>query len=552
MQQSCLKNSNNKTVCSLQYDKYSSCITPTYIAIISLVTMVFTLLPLIFLTTWHVGLTLFLVILIPISFNQLYLVGLCVRYLFFIPHYYQKKACEPNDKIKGVVAVLPTRNEPFDVAKMTFGDLWKQKWEGIIEIIVVDNSDENHEDYQRWKEYVESYPSGGNNKRATFLHRDPAIPGYKPYNIDIALDYAKKQCEWAEIFLFIDVDSTLQTTAVQCAAQAFNDDKDLGFCQFLTVSTNYTFNLQTSSLAIRQSVERFILGMRSFGGFCLFYGHNGFFRKDVLDAIGIWTEDFNNAPILTEDISATVKAYIAGYKGKTIFQKAGEWVPASLDDLYGQWERWAYGAFQVIGKHGKNIIKSRNAMTRCQFFDMLQVFLFFVSRALIPLIVAWGLINKSIYGTIVLFGSIVVSIAFNLKYVVNNHSQYKNRKFNIIGSMLISTFVLSSLIDWIIFIASLKFILGMRQGWHPTGKGQIVLKGFVKQKILRRLIPITLSAIGIWYLLEGISNATDLILILPQTIFCFSLLLAHILFWATTRKKNDSIVGTRIDDLINA
>ncbi|MCY4043810.1 MAG: glycosyltransferase family 2 protein [Cellvibrionales bacterium] len=84
-----------------------------------------------------------------------------------------------------VSVIICSRNEPFDVCKMTIDSAFNLDYpEDKIEYIVVDNSGNHHTDLTKWRQYVDKAQPSLN---ALFVHREGA-GGYKAKNMQIGID----------------------------------------------------------------------------------------------------------------------------------------------------------------------------------------------------------------------------------------------------------------------------------------------------------------------------------------------------------------------------
>ena len=144
----------------------------------------------------------------------------------------------------GCSIVLATRNEPFDVCKMTFDSAYALDYPSDLrEIIIVDNSDLTHHDFAKWRDYVNNHNMVDGIK-CVFIHRE-GTDGYKPRNLDIAVQNTN-----FEYVLFLDADSTLPANTLKVGMHEFIKDKRVGFVSFLIESTNYHMNLVTKVTSI--------------------------------------------------------------------------------------------------------------------------------------------------------------------------------------------------------------------------------------------------------------------------------------------------------------
>ena len=333
----------------------------TTLVVVFILSMVF----MAFFTFQMQGIPIYLKILIgvPILFliwNKMYQTLYDLKLLFFFNEKYDSHKKFPLDKEYPTVAfIIPSYREPFEVAKMTFDSAVNTSYKGRKEIIVVDNSkDVTTSDFIRLKNYVEefnaSHPAANIDATFVYNHRQDTL---KPGNLDLAEQYIKE----GEYVIILDVDSTLPVgeNLLEKAVTEFILDSKLGFIQFRMKATNHHFNNLTQSVAASQDLHRLRLTSRSYGGYKIFEGHNGIWRRTLLNRIGAWTTYYKGNIMITEDAMKSAQVYAKGYYGKSLNIKTGEWVPNSLNALESMWMRWTYGTSQVLFKCFREIYSKK-------------------------------------------------------------------------------------------------------------------------------------------------------------------------------------------------
>jgi cellulose synthase/poly-beta-1,6-N-acetylglucosamine synthase-like glycosyltransferase len=362
----------------------------------------------------------------------------------------------------GCSIVISTRNEPFDVCKMTFDSALQQDFDkNFIQIIVVDNSDKDHCDYTQWKEYVESYKSIYNDN-CIFIHRD-GTEGFKPRNLDIAMKSIK-----FDYVMFLDVDSTLPENAIKVGIQNFINNKNLGFVSFLIQSTNYNFNFITKAMSVFQNTIRYFNEFTGKYGYCNFQGHNAMWSKQAIDKIAPWEEYHRNEIMVTEDIAAGFRCYKAGFSSKSVFLKTGEWVPTSLKEFENMWLRWSFGGMQVMHKYINKIISSNKISFRVKLDMLYLLFKLVISGfpILAMLIVMFPINNIGVACVInaTLFPLFVLCVWYYF------YGEISGKFFSKISQIYTAMFLLSSFVFLCGIKAEVNYYLKRPQGWKPTAK----------------------------------------------------------------------------------
>jgi cellulose synthase/poly-beta-1,6-N-acetylglucosamine synthase-like glycosyltransferase len=440
------------------------------------------------------------------------------------------KAIDVSDKLPSVAVLIPSCNEPFIVAKMTFDSAMELTYAtGKKEIVVVDNSDTDFDEYELWKNYVESFKNGGERSRhgikVSFIHRD-GREGFKPRNLDIALKAVS-----SEFIMYLDVDSTLKVDCLLRLIPQFSFDKTLAFIQLHTIPTN---TLSASTLAFSQGLksytQRFFLGLFSHGGHVLFYGHNALWRASAVRSIGDCLEYHNEEVVVAEDLSMSLRAMQKGYQGKGAWVQAGEWVPTSMRETEAMWLRWTVGTFQVFAKHFLSTDKCKRFNT-ASFFTWAQHYLSLIGSGLAPICVVLALILE----LEVLMYLIALNLIPRFLMVVCASIKFSFDGLTPLSKMMHcykAFFVLDSYISWICCIGLVRYLTGQKQGWEPTGKTQegiILWRRVFQERWL--MITFSISTIGYsCYLLMTTSSTIQFFLIAVCAFVGVNTLLSVLLF----------------------
>lgn len=465
-----------------------------------------------------------------------------------------------------VAVIWPTRNEPRDVLEhITLKSLLELQWSGFIDIVIADNSDPDHPDFAGWVEHIQQLKKQlPGNRRIHFLHRpDPdsntpehlqqRLKGYKGGNLDMAINFCKQQLA-PDYYLLVDTDSTLCKEALIQSIPEFIKDPRTGFVQLSTLPQNVDCNLFTRAASWLIAGQRLSLGMRGKDSFLCFYGHNGIFSAQAIDAVGSWVgylefkqpsnilsgEKTANLTckqvILTEDFSAALGLYAQELKGKPVSITAGEWVPFSLKDWRTMWLRWVFGTLQILLKNMKWIFSPK---LRIQ--DRYGIFLHiaeYFNKPLILTLVSLVLVTDSlplIQASHVSFCFyIFVFVVFNLS-LLRIKAIDEQLRFRGVTQKLKSFLLLLSLeFLTILFVteAIILFIRKKSQGWTtPTAKGieKKVVRWWVNLKNFY-VIYTFLILIGILFILRPDLTLHEIVNRLPVSLITLFTILGLIVF----------------------
>ena len=374
-------------------------------------------------------------------------------------------------KFPPLAFIIPSFNEPFEVAKMTFKSILDTPYKGKKEIIVVDNSSKtSNEDFVNWKLYVENFNQnhGVTDTIANFYYNKDGR-NLKPGNLDLA----QRVIQYGELVVILDVDSTLPNdiNILEQAVEEFEKNDMLGMLQFKIKATNEHFNNLTKSLAATQNLHRTRMIYRGEGGYKIFEGHNGMIRKSLLDRTDDWTDYHKGNIMVTEDILKSTQLYELGYYGKSLHIETGEWIPNSLKSLKNMWMRWSYGNSQILSKYFKRIFGDNIKLIEkfdilYHVLDHVTPFLFFATAILLNLFVPGSATNIFI----LLFYLLPQTIAGVASYFT-----YANKLDLAFSKKMKRLYAAFFLIDtYIMFIkvkSVINYLLGVSQGWKITEKG---------------------------------------------------------------------------------
>ncbi|MEM6831324.1 MAG: glycosyltransferase family 2 protein, partial [Bacteroidota bacterium] len=236
-------------------------------------------------------------------------------------------------------------------------------------------------------------------------------------------------------------------------------------------ATNNNFNDLAQAVAASQDMLRLRMTSRSYGGYKIFEGHNGMWRKKVLDGVGPWTDYYKDNIMITEDILKSAQMYANGYYGKSLNIETGEWVPSSLKALESMWMRWTYGTSQVLFKCFNKIYSKQVSLV--EKFDISHhvlhhaaIGLFFPIALLMQLFVSGSATNVFLLAVYVL-PQLIGAITSYFKSVAKLKMPFLKKIQHIYaGFFMMETFVMVTQLK-----SDINFMLGVPQGWKVTEKG---------------------------------------------------------------------------------
>ena len=370
-----------------------------------------------------------------------------------------------------VTVQVPTRNEPFEVVKMTLESAMSLEYPAEqLEIQVIDNSDKYLRDldgqtdlakpnmnYWRLKEFVESL----SNKGLIFIHRE-GTEGYKAGNLNLGMNTAK-----GEYFLILDVDSTIPKHALLDGLPEFENGTKLGFIQFAMETTNAKVNLLTKAIAMSANVFRAHGLVKSRYGFTHFYGHNGIWKREILEKIGRWQLS------VSEDLDTSIEIRLRGYHGKYCpYIVTGEWAPTSFVEFQKQLRKWAFGSTQILFRKSVKILRSQEFNWHEKIDVFLHLSQYLINAGLLLFIFATFFIPASVSllaGIVACY--ITPLVPFWVQIFQETVRGNKQEALQIISRIPFLTMLYSAAIPTMI-LGTLSSLFGRQEGFRITFKGE--------------------------------------------------------------------------------
>lgn len=493
--------------------------------------------------------------LIPFFFHQTYFFGSMSAAIALGKTQYVRNTTPQHlnvGEIPSVTVIIPCRNEPFDALKLTFDSAMSLKYpDNKVNFIVCDNSDINHKDYLKIKNYVESFSN--TSRKAQFIHRD-GTEGFKAGNLDLALKSVK-----SDLALFLDVDSTVGENTLLDSISDFAQDKKLGFLQFFNIPTNSNTGLMagvSSWLLAYWKYREFFRG--TFGGWSFFQGHNTLWRTELLHNISPLAEKLWGEAMLVEDAFMTIKSNKLGFYGKNKWVPCGFWVPGSLKELESMFVRWSYGSFQIIFLEVKFLLMSgRKKLTLSEYVDVIYHFLSFSIQSFTPIIILLlGISDPAKFFLTIIYLSSTYLFVFLTYALKKDFRKMSDAGFS---SFLMSVLVLMPFVTWCSLKGTFQFITRRRQKWIPTSKANQKSVhnpswfGIVKLHSVALLIALLCLAFTFEEIITAQNPFLMSIIMLPIFLYAMGTILSVAFFGKSKMEYPDDIKeSTTINKFINA
>ncbi|MEK6983232.1 MAG: glycosyltransferase [Nanoarchaeota archaeon] len=359
-----------------------------------------------------------------------------------------------------VTVQIPTFNELAAIrcAKSCLNfDYPKDKYE----ILIGDDSNKP-EISKKLKEFAET------NAIMRIIKRESNV-GYKPGNLNNMLNHSK-----GEILVIFDSDFVPPEDFLSRIVNPFMKDKGIAGVQARWKLINANQNMITAlGAAIVSTCHHitipFMYDRRKITFLC---GSAEAVRKNILIELGGW-ENGN----LTEDIEFSLRVLEKGYKIKYLSDlECDSEVPYTLQDLYKQQMRWAYGVISSWKKHFMAISRSKHLNVIDKFY-MLGIFcsgylvsvllaglflfgtLSFITHSPAP--IEWGrffyeLIRNVILTSGLIFASVIALIKAN--------------KVKLTIPMIASSFSYGLVVTYYVNIGIFKAFAKTPMEWHMLNK----------------------------------------------------------------------------------
>ncbi len=251
----------------------------------------------------------------------------------------------PDEQLPMVSIHVPAYNEPHEMMIETLNALAKLDYPRF-EVLVIDN---NTRDRAVWQPVADHCARLG--RRFRFFHVNP-LAGFKAGALNFALRFTSAQ---AKIIAVIDSDYIVDPEWLRDLVPQFSDPK-IGLVQ---APQDYRDEVQNAFKAMCFAEYRafFYIGMvtRNERNAIIQHGTMTLVRRSVLESLGGWGEW-----CITEDAELGLRIFEDGYASIYIPRSYGKGLmPDTFLDYKKQRFRWAYGAIQILRRHGEMLWGSK-------------------------------------------------------------------------------------------------------------------------------------------------------------------------------------------------
>jgi cellulose synthase/poly-beta-1,6-N-acetylglucosamine synthase-like glycosyltransferase len=252
-----------------------------------------------------------------------------------------------NYRLPKVSIHVPAYNEPPDMMKSTLDCLAKLDYPDF-EVLVIDN---NTKDPLTWQPVERHCQTLGTRFR--FFHVDP-LKGFKAGALNFAM---ANMAADSEVIAVIDSDYQVKASWLKDLVPYFARP-EIGFVQ---APQDYRDNTENTFKAMCYAEYQgfFHIGMvtRNDRNAIIEHGTMTMVRTSVLREVGGWAEWS-----ITEDAELGLRIFEHGYEGAYVEESYGKGLmPDTYVDYKKQRYRWAYGAIQILKRHGRTLLGGKTS-----------------------------------------------------------------------------------------------------------------------------------------------------------------------------------------------
>jgi cellulose synthase/poly-beta-1,6-N-acetylglucosamine synthase-like glycosyltransferase/exo-beta-1,3-glucanase (GH17 family) len=316
-----------------------------------------------------------------------------------------------SDKPLPMVSIqVPAYREPPDMLIETLDALAALDYPNYEVLVIINNTP----DETLWQP-IETHCQTLGAKFKFLNYQD--VAGFKAGALNLAMVEVDPQ---AEILALIDADYVVAPNWLKDLMPVFEDPKVA-----LMQAPQDHRNASVSAFHRMMQWEFagfFDIGMvqRNEDNAIITHGTMLLIRRSAFDEVGGWQVD-----TIVEDTELGLRLYQAGYTAHYTNVRYG-WglLPDTFKAYKSQRHRWAYGALQIIKKHGRSMLPGGKALTREQKFHFTTGWFFWLSDALgvliailnliwVPLVLGFDMMVPTVAMTVPILTAFCVNILHN-------------------------------------------------------------------------------------------------------------------------------------------
>lgn len=273
-----------------------------------------------------------------------------------------------------------------------------------------------------------------------------------------------------EFILCIDADSEIDHNAPRFMLEHFSDPHVAGVTGNPRVKNRGTLvgRLQVGEFsALVGMIKRY---HQSLGRLFALSGVLVMFRKSAIESIGFWDTD-----TVTEDVGISWKLQTSGWALKYEPKATCDvLMPDTLKGLWKQRLRWAQGGFEVVLKHGRSVLKSRDTGLRL----ILLEYIFSVTWAfLLPVTMGFAIFGKNLHGININYAILLTGVMSFLQFSVGLFLQGRYERSSGLGFVAIwYPFAYWMINSFVLFVAIPKVLFGPKRqfsSWVSPDRGGV-------------------------------------------------------------------------------
>ena len=404
-------------------------------------------------------LTLILVLIFPLTLDYIILISKII-----VTFGSRTRSKIPYDSLYNpkITIIIPAHNEEIGIEnaiKSVIGTEYNNK-----EIIVIDDGSTDNT-YRIAKKYSDQH-------LVKLIRRDKAS-GSKAAALNYGSVYAT-----GDLILCMDGDTVMEPQSLHRIVGQFNDDDVLAVAGNVRIAGgdpgpdklpvhNLLTKLQSYEYLVAMELGRRFSTLGFTTIVSIISGAFGVFRKSVFESVGKYDKD-----TITEDFDLTLKMLKRKDSGKNIITFLGDAVawtycPSKLSSWIKQRERWAFGEYTTLRKHGiwkKDSPRTRLTKFNMFFFDVIWNIVLIGYIVVLAILFAFGVVDTHNLSNVVLLVSILFIVMESTAFLFSNMLSVK-KNYGLFWLVPIMALCYRPLLKFIIFKANIKAIFKKGIKW---------------------------------------------------------------------------------------